>query len=220
MLFRFGPYELDQASFELRRSNRRVRLAARPMELLLLLVKRRGEFGHTPKRSPGRSGQRTDFEDLDARINTAIAQIRYALIEEAAKPRYLETVIGKGYRFIGAVETITVAEVVAEGCSRGRICQLGRYAEWARFLAGPKRMAVAPMLNGPKTVLSNRPHLQKRKGRKPRPLAARYRAVGQPQHRSARIVGCCDPKGRLADKLSLDSCIACLPGRRRGNRLW
>jgi eukaryotic-like serine/threonine-protein kinase len=114
MLLRFGPYELDQASFELRRSTRRVRLAARPMELLLLLVKRRGEL--VTREEIARSlWPGMDFEDLDARINTAIAQIRYALIEEAAKPRYLETVIGKGYRFIGAVETITIAEAVSAG---------------------------------------------------------------------------------------------------------
>src|ERR1700691_1202090 len=108
MVLRFGRNELNPTSFELRRSNRRVQLAARPMELLLLLVKRRGEL--VTREEIARSlWPGMDFEDLYARINTAISQIRYALIEEAAKPRYLETVIGKGYRFIGAVETITIA---------------------------------------------------------------------------------------------------------------
>jgi DNA-binding winged helix-turn-helix (wHTH) protein len=105
MVLRFGRNELNPASFELRRSNRRVQLAARPMELLLLLVNRRGEL--VTREEIARSlWPGMDVEDLEARINTAVAQIRAALSEDASKPRYIETVFGKGYRFIGVVETV------------------------------------------------------------------------------------------------------------------
>src|ERR1700744_412127 len=116
MVLRFGRNELNPTSFELRRSNRRVPLAARPMELLLLLVNRRGELVTREEiaRSlwPGMA-----VEDLEARINTAIAQIRAALGEDASKPRFIETVFGKGYRFVGVVETEESRETVAAGKS-------------------------------------------------------------------------------------------------------
>jgi DNA-binding winged helix-turn-helix (wHTH) protein/Tol biopolymer transport system component len=114
MVLRFGRNELNPTSFELRRSNRRVQLAARPMELLLLLVNRRGEL--VTREEIARSlWPGMDVEDLEARINTAIAQIRAAISEDASKPRYLETVFGKGYRFIGVVETVDAREEVAAG---------------------------------------------------------------------------------------------------------
>jgi len=112
MVLRFGRKELNPTSFELRRSNRRVQLAARPMELLLLLVNRRGEL--VTREEIARSlWPGMDVEDLEARINTAVAQIRAALSEDASKPRYIETVFGKGYRFIGVVETVDAREGVA-----------------------------------------------------------------------------------------------------------
>src|ERR1700677_3477337 len=114
MLLRFGPNELNPASFELRRSRRRIRLATQPMELLLLLVQRRGEL--VTREEIARSlWPGLDVEDLAARINTAVAQIRAALSEDASKPRYIETVFGKGYRFIGVVETVDAREGAAAG---------------------------------------------------------------------------------------------------------
>jgi DNA-binding winged helix-turn-helix (wHTH) protein/Tol biopolymer transport system component len=114
MVFRFGRNDLNPISFELRRSNRRVQLAARPMELLLLLVNRRGQL--VTREEIARSlWPGMDVEDLEARINTAVAQIRAALSEDASKPRYIETVFGKGYRFIGVVETVDAREGVAAG---------------------------------------------------------------------------------------------------------
>ena len=114
MVLRFGRNELNPTSFELRRSNRRVQLAARPMELLLLLVNRRGEL--VTREEIARSlWPGMDVEDLEARINTAIAQIRAALSEDASKPRNIETVFGKGYRFIGVVETVDDRDGLAAG---------------------------------------------------------------------------------------------------------
>jgi eukaryotic-like serine/threonine-protein kinase len=114
MVLRFGRNELNPTSFELRRSNRRVQLAARPMELLLLLVNRRGEL--VTREEIARSlWPGMNVEDLEARINTAVAQIRAALSEDASKPRYIETVFGKGYRFIGVVETVDPREGLAAG---------------------------------------------------------------------------------------------------------
>jgi hypothetical protein len=83
MLLRFGPNELNPASFELRRSRRRIPLATRPMELLLLLVQRRGEL-MTREEIARSLWPGVDVEDLTARINTTIAQIRGALDDDAS----------------------------------------------------------------------------------------------------------------------------------------
>jgi DNA-binding winged helix-turn-helix (wHTH) protein len=84
------------------------------MELLLLLVQRRGQL--VTREAIARSlWPGLDVEDLTARINAAVAQIRGALDDDAAKPRYIETVIGKGYRFVAVVEEIRVTELVAAG---------------------------------------------------------------------------------------------------------
>ena len=148
MLLRFGPNELNPSNFELRRSRRRIRLAMRPMELLLLLVERRGEL--LTREEIARSlWPGMDVEDLGARINTAIAQIRGALDDDASRPRYLETVIGKGYRFIGVVEEVRVSELVAAG--------QGHEAQVAAQTTQPEE-PIAPLSPGtPEEALPSQP---------------------------------------------------------------
>ena len=146
MFFRFGPHELNSSSFELRRSTWRVHLPSRPMELLLLLVTHHGALVTREEiaRSlwPGLA-----VEDLDSRINTAIAQIRAALRDDAAKPRYLETVIGKGYRFIHAVETIKGVELASVGSGVGAAgVERGGVAQG---MSAPAGQADQPALDAP-----------------------------------------------------------------------
>src|SRR3954469_5770390 len=101
---RFGEFELDLSAYELRRLGRRVRLGRQPMELLILLVKRRRQLvsrGDIVDRLWGKSV----FVDVDMGVNPAISKIRQALRDSADAPAFLETVPGKGYRFIAAVDT-------------------------------------------------------------------------------------------------------------------
>lgn len=75
------------------------------MELLILLVRRRDQL--VPREDiVARLWRSNLFVDTDAAINNIVRKIRAALHDDPAKPRYLETVVGKGYRFIGLVRVI------------------------------------------------------------------------------------------------------------------
>ena len=100
--FRFGDFELDVAAFTLRREGTPVRLERIPMEVLVLLVEHAGTL--VARDSMHAALWSSDvFLDRDAAINTAMRKIRKALGEDADQPRFVETVVGKGYRFVGPV---------------------------------------------------------------------------------------------------------------------
>ena len=100
-----GEIELDLGNYELRRQGRRIKLAKKPMELLIFLVSRRQQL--VSRREIVDKLWRSDlFIDAESNINNIVRRIRTALGEDAAKPDFLETVIGKGYRFIGPVRVI------------------------------------------------------------------------------------------------------------------
>jgi TolB-like protein/Flp pilus assembly protein TadD len=98
---RFGPFELNTASLELRRLDRRVKIRPQACKVLALLVER---SGHVVTRDELRRHiWATDtFVDFDHSLNFCIRQIRRALGENAKKQRYLETMPRRGYRFTAA----------------------------------------------------------------------------------------------------------------------
>jgi DNA-binding winged helix-turn-helix (wHTH) protein len=101
--FRFGGFELDPAAYTLRRTGQRIRLEKIPMEVLVLLVRRPGLLVTRAEIQAALWG--TDvFVEHDSGINTAVRKIRRALGDDAEHPRFLETVVGKGYRFIASLE--------------------------------------------------------------------------------------------------------------------
>ena len=97
--------ELDLGRYELRRFGRRVKLEKKPMELLIFLVARRNQMVSREEivKKLWRSNL---FIDTERNLNNIIRKIRTALGDDSAKPRFLETVVGKGYRFIGPVRVI------------------------------------------------------------------------------------------------------------------
>jgi TolB-like protein/Tfp pilus assembly protein PilF len=96
---RFGDFELDAGGYELRRSGAPVRLERIPMELLLLLVAEPGRL--IPRRAlADRVWGKDHFLDEASAINTAIRKLRLALGDNVENPRFIETVPGKGYRFV------------------------------------------------------------------------------------------------------------------------
>ena len=105
-IFRFGDFELDTVAYELRRNGRRLRLARQPMDLLLLLVERPRELV-SREEIAARLWAPGVCVDLDAGIHTAVLKIRQLLGESRESPRFLETVPGKGYRFIAPVERLS-----------------------------------------------------------------------------------------------------------------
>src|SRR5215831_18641039 len=97
--------ELDLGRYELRRFGRRVKLEKKPMELLIFLVGRREQMVSREEivKKLWRSNL---FIDTERNLNNIVRKIRTALGDDSARPRFLETVVGKGYRFIGPVRVI------------------------------------------------------------------------------------------------------------------
>ena len=104
---RFGEFELDLGAYELRRQGRRVKLGKQPMDLLILLVQRPRQLvsrGEIAERLWGPNV----FVDIENGANTAISKVRQALRDTADRPAYVETVAGRGYRFIALIDIVPV----------------------------------------------------------------------------------------------------------------
>src|SRR5580700_6714624 len=100
-----GEIELDLGRYELRRHGRRVKLEKKPMELLIFLVARREQLV-SRKEIVAKLWRSDLFIDTESNINNTVRKIRTALGDNSTKPRFLETVVGKGYRFIGPLRVI------------------------------------------------------------------------------------------------------------------
>jgi DNA-binding winged helix-turn-helix (wHTH) protein/tetratricopeptide (TPR) repeat protein len=94
--------ELDLRAYQLRRAGRVLKLEPTPMELLLFLVEHRGELV-TRDQIVERIWGKDIFLDTDNSINGAIRKIRQVLRDDPDQPRFVETVSGKGYRFIAPI---------------------------------------------------------------------------------------------------------------------
>ena len=101
---KFGDkFELDQGAYELRRAGQPLKLGRIPMELLLLLVERRPQLVTRDEIVEVVWGKNV-FLDTDNSINAAIRKLRQTFDDDPDQPQYIQTVIGRGYRFIAAVE--------------------------------------------------------------------------------------------------------------------
>ena len=104
--FSFGDFELDVRAYALRRRGVPVKLERQPMDLLILLVERRQQL--VPRSDiVDRLWGKDVFIDVETGINTAIRKIRQVLDDAAENPGFVETISGKGYRFIGPVDVIS-----------------------------------------------------------------------------------------------------------------
>src|SRR5579885_3178672 len=99
-------FELDLGAYELRRAGESLKIGRIPMELLLLLVEKRGQLV-TREQIVERIWGKEVFLDTDNSINAAIRRIRQGLEDDPDQPSFIQTVIGRGYRFIAAVEVRT-----------------------------------------------------------------------------------------------------------------
>lgn len=107
--YRFGRFHLDPLAYQLTHEGRQVRLERRPMDLLILFVERRGEL-ITRQEITARLWDRDVFLEIEAAVNTVIWKLRSALRDSPESPRFIETVSGKGYRFIAPVEIVSAVE--------------------------------------------------------------------------------------------------------------
>src|SRR6266403_4910631 len=102
---RFRDYELDPDGFELCRAGHRLRLERKPMELLILLAEKQGQLIKREEIIEKIWGK-DFFFDAENGINNAVRKIRSALNDNAEHPLFVETSLGKGYRFIAPVEHV------------------------------------------------------------------------------------------------------------------
>jgi TolB-like protein/DNA-binding winged helix-turn-helix (wHTH) protein/tetratricopeptide (TPR) repeat protein len=106
--FRFGTFEVDARTGELRRRGLKVRLRGRPIEILLVLLERQGELV-TRDELRGRLWSADTFVDFDHGLNSAMNKLREGLGDTAENPRFIETVPRRGYRFIAPIEAAVTA---------------------------------------------------------------------------------------------------------------
>ncbi|MFZ1084924.1 MAG: winged helix-turn-helix domain-containing protein [Terracidiphilus sp.] len=107
-LYRFGVFEADAPTGELRRQGLRVKLNAQPFQVLLMLLERPGEVLTREEISRALWPDGT-FVDYEHGVNSAVNRIREALGDKAGHPRFVETLARRGYRFVAPVEQIGLA---------------------------------------------------------------------------------------------------------------
>ena len=101
-MFKFGEFCLSTSRFELRRGEDLVKLQRIPLELLVCLVEHHGDLA-TRDEIVERLWGKTVFMDSEHGINTAIRKLRTVLGDDPDNPIYIQTVVGKGYKFIAPV---------------------------------------------------------------------------------------------------------------------
>jgi anti-anti-sigma factor len=104
-MFRFGVFEVDPETGELRKNGRKVHLQEKPFEVLVALLQQRGMLV-TREILRQRLWREDTFVDFDNGLNTAVSKLREALGDTAEKHRYVETLGRRGYRFVASVEEV------------------------------------------------------------------------------------------------------------------
>lgn len=102
-VFRFRDFELDVAAFQLRRKSVPLHLEPRALELFLLLASRRGQLV-TRQDIVERLWPKNVIIDFDTGLNVLVRKVRQVLQDSAEAPSFIETIPGKGYRFVAPVE--------------------------------------------------------------------------------------------------------------------
>jgi TolB-like protein/Tfp pilus assembly protein PilF len=100
---RFGDYELDQRTLELRKSGQKIKLAPQPARVLIMLASLPGKLVSRDEIRRALWGEET-FVDFERNLNYCLNCIRDALDDTAQSPRYIETLPRRGYRFIAPIE--------------------------------------------------------------------------------------------------------------------
>jgi len=103
--FSFGPYEADLPSGELRKGGTRIKIQDLPLRLLSVLAENQGRVV-TREELQKRLWPEDTFVDFEDGLNTGVKKLREALGDDPEKPRYVETVPRRGYRFIAEVKQV------------------------------------------------------------------------------------------------------------------
>src|SRR5437762_155125 len=104
--YKFDDFEADLRAAELRRNGTRLKLQLQPFQVLVALLERPKEV-ITREELRQRLWPEDTFVDFDHGLNTAMVKLRDVLGDSASKPKYVETIAKRGYRFLGSPEAVT-----------------------------------------------------------------------------------------------------------------
>ena len=140
-VFQFEEFELHCGRFQLLRKGRPLRVEPKPLELLILLVSRKGDL--VSRREIVEKLWDTDvFVDTDHSINTAIRKLRHLLRDDSETPKYIETVTGMGYRFVAPVSLVAAVSPVVPDSAVAQAPQPEHTSEPGRAASPPTRKAL------------------------------------------------------------------------------
>jgi DNA-binding winged helix-turn-helix (wHTH) protein len=113
LIARFDVFEVDFRAGELYKTGRKIKLQVLPFQALALLLDRPGEVV-TREEFVKTLWPGDTFVDFDHSLNTAIKKLRQALGDDNKKPRFIETLPKRGYRFVGTVEKARMVSTPAK----------------------------------------------------------------------------------------------------------
>ena len=140
---KFGNFEVDLRSGELRKAGRKLRLSGQPFQVLTILLEHPGEVV-TREELQQRLWSET-FVDVEHNLNTSINKIREALGDSAESPRFVETLPRRGYRFIAPVDGGGAASKPAEKDRSPKSKILERPARYGLVLLGVVMIAAVAL---------------------------------------------------------------------------
>jgi DNA-binding winged helix-turn-helix (wHTH) protein/Tol biopolymer transport system component len=116
-MYRFGVFEADFVTCELRKSGLRIRIQEQPLRILEALLEKPGELV-SREQLRDRLWHSDTFVDFERSLNAAVAKLRQSLGDSADRPIYIETVAKKGYRFIAPIIPMPLPEPVVESVAQ------------------------------------------------------------------------------------------------------
>ncbi|MBZ5493759.1 MAG: winged helix-turn-helix domain-containing protein [Acidobacteriia bacterium] len=111
--YKFDEFEADLRAAELRKNGNRLKLQMQPFQVLVALLERPKEVV-TREELRQRLWQQDTFVDFDHGLNTAMVKLRDVLGDSASKPKFIETIAKRGYRFLDDAEVISEQPALAE----------------------------------------------------------------------------------------------------------
>ena len=111
--YKFEEFEADLRAAELRKNGNRLKLQLQPFQVLVALLERPKEVV-TREELRQRLWPQDTFVDFDHGLNTAMVKLRDVLGDSASKPKFIETIAKRGYRFLGTAEVISDQAVPTE----------------------------------------------------------------------------------------------------------
>jgi DNA-binding winged helix-turn-helix (wHTH) protein len=136
--YRFGVFEADAATGELRKKGIRIKLNVQPFQILVMLLEHPGEI-LTREQIARQLWPEGTFVDFDHGVNSAVNRIREALGDRARNPRFIETLARRGYRFIAPVQDLSAAPAPPEPSPRPAQIEV-----IPTLLASPQELPIAP----------------------------------------------------------------------------